>query len=263
TDESHTGKYLAQLVLRAIDLLGRNHFAGVTSDNTGNTCVARQLLCTEIKTLVQIPDLNLLCKDITQLDMFSPVVKSLRSIITYFHKSNAANNSLKQARKALNIARGLEGIGKTRFATVCISALSLQHCLPAMRHIINSKQVKFPAKKSHLTGLLQSSSPRSLEFELQIHRYTLVVTPIAKAIACLESLRIDFSDIYLFYFTIGATLKQIFDDDNNPFLVEKSGQICAIFNTQFHGMLSDGPTDAPISALYLNPCKYNKLNIEY
>jgi hypothetical protein len=77
SDESHTGEFIAQMVLKAVDLLGRNHFAGVTSDNTGNTRVARQILCAEIKTLIQVPDichhLNLLCKDITQLQMFSGV----------------------------------------------------------------------------------------------------------------------------------------------------------------------------------------------
>jgi hypothetical protein len=77
SDESHTGEFIAQMVLKAIDLVGQNHFAGVTSDNTGNTRVARQILCAEIKTLIQVPDichhLNLLCKDITQLSMFSTV----------------------------------------------------------------------------------------------------------------------------------------------------------------------------------------------
>ncbi|KAG2097066.1 hypothetical protein BD769DRAFT_1644208 [Suillus cothurnatus] len=74
-----------------------------------------------------------------------------------------------------------------------------------------------------------------------------------KAIACLESSQTDLSDIGLYYFAIGATLKQIFDSDNNPFSSEESGQIRAIFNSRFREALSEGPTDAPISALYLHP----------
>ncbi|KAG2142162.1 hypothetical protein BD769DRAFT_1772670 [Suillus cothurnatus] len=92
---------------------------------------------------------------------------------------------------------------------------------------------------------------------------TLVVKPTGplarafKAIACLESSQTDLSDIGLYYFAIGATLKQIFDSDNNPFSSEESGQIRAIFNSRFREALSEGPTDAPISALYLHPHKQN------
>ncbi|KAG2092403.1 hypothetical protein BD769DRAFT_1395456 [Suillus cothurnatus] len=85
---------------------------------------------------------------------------------------------------------------------------------------------------------------------------TLISFPLArvfKAIACLESSQTDLSDIGLYYFAIGATLKQIFDSDNNPFSSEESGQIRAIFNSRFREALSEGPTDAPISALYLHP----------
>ena len=184
------------------------------------------------------------------------MIKHLRSIVTYFRKSHAATDALNKARKSLDIRRGLEGIGKTRFATVCISALSLQRCLPALRHIVDSGQVKFPSHKSHLSGLLRSGSPRSLEFELQISRYVLIVAPIAKSIACLESSQTDLSDIGLYYFAIGSTMKQTFDSDNNPFTIEESGQIRAIFNSRFREALSEGPTDAPISALYLHPRGY-------
>ncbi|KAG2337516.1 hypothetical protein BDR05DRAFT_842673, partial [Suillus weaverae] len=262
SDESHTGEFLAQMVLRAIDLVGRNHFAGVTSDNTGNTRVARRLLCAEIKTLIQVPDichhLNLLCKDLIQLSMFSFMIKNLRSIITYFRKSHAATDALNKARKSLDIGRGLEGIGKTRFATVCILAISLKCCFPALCQIVDSCRVKFPSHKSHVTGLLMSSSPRSLDFEFQITRYILITAPIAKSIACLESSQTDLSDIGLYCFAIGATLKQIFNSDNNPFSPEEAGQICAIFNSRFREALSEGPTDAPISALYLHPRKHVK-----
>ncbi|KAG1889657.1 ribonuclease H-like domain-containing protein, partial [Suillus fuscotomentosus] len=256
SDESHTGEFIAQIVLKAINLIGWSHFAGVTSDNTGNTRIACQILCAEIKTLIQVPDichhLNLLCKDITQLSMFSMMIKHLRSIITYFRKSHAATDALNKARKSMNINRGLEGIGKTRFATVCILALSLKRCFPTLRQIVDTHQVKFPSHKSGLTGLLMSSSSHSLDFESQITRFTLILAPIAKSIACLESSRTDLSDISLFYFAIGATLKQIFDNNNNPFSPEEAGQIRAIFNSQFRKALSEGPTDAPICHNPLN-----------
>ncbi|KAG2039985.1 hypothetical protein BDR03DRAFT_834514, partial [Suillus americanus] len=147
--------------------------------------------------------------------------------------------------------------GKTCFATACISALSLKCCFPTLRQIVDACQVKFPPHKSQLTGLLMSNSPCSLEFDSHITRYTDIVALIAKSIACLGSSQTDLLDIGLYYFAIGAMLKRIFDSDNNPFLSEESGQIHAIFNSQFRKALSEGPTDAPISALYLHPRKQN------
>lgn len=135
------------------------------------------------------------------------MIKYLRSIITYFRKSHAGTDALNKARKSMDIECGLEGIRKTRFATVCISALSLKCCFPALRQIVDACQVKFPPHKSQLTGLLMSNSPRSLEFEAHITCYTDIVAPIAKSIACLESSQTDLSDIGLYYFAIGATLK--------------------------------------------------------
>ncbi|KAG2076634.1 hypothetical protein BDR04DRAFT_1149081 [Suillus decipiens] len=84
------------------------------------------------------------------------------------------------------------------------------------------------------------------------------MAPIAKSIACLESSQTDLSDIGLYYFAIGATLKQIFDSDTNPFSPDEAGQIHVIFNSWFCDALSEGPTDAPISALYLHPHKHVK-----
>jgi len=70
----------------------------------------------------------------------------------------------------------------------------------------------------------------------------LIVAPIAKSIACLELLQADLSDIGLYYFAIGSTIKQTFDSNNNPFMIEESGQICGIFNSWFRKALSEGPT---------------------
>lgn len=109
------------------------------------------------------------------------MIKYLRSIITYFRKSHAGTNALNKARKSMDIECGLEGIRKTRFATICISALSLKCCFPALRQIVDACQVKFPPHKSQLTGLLMSNSPRSLEFEAHITCYTDIVAPIAKS----------------------------------------------------------------------------------
>lgn len=43
---------------------------------------------------------------------------------------------LNLARQKLNIGRGLEAIGDTRFATIYWSAESIRCCLPAFRQIV-------------------------------------------------------------------------------------------------------------------------------
>lgn len=69
------------------------------------------------------------------------VITSLRAALTYFSHSNSATTKLDEARKALNIPRGLQKIGNTRFATICISAIAMKHCLPALRQICTQRLV--------------------------------------------------------------------------------------------------------------------------
>lgn len=135
------------------------------------------------------------------------MIKYLQSIITYFWKSHVATDALNRAHKSMNIERGLEGIGKTHFVTICILALSLKRCFPALCQIVDAHLIKFPPHKLQLTGLLMSNLPCSLEFESYITCYTNIVAPIAKLIAYLESSQTDLLDLDLYYFAIGATLK--------------------------------------------------------
>lgn len=77
SDTSHTGEYLARMLLKTMDLVGRYCFSGITSDNTGNTRLARQLVSQEVKTCIPMSDvchhLNLLAKDLAQLEIFRDV----------------------------------------------------------------------------------------------------------------------------------------------------------------------------------------------
>lgn len=77
SDESHTGEHIAKQLLRTMDLIGREHFSGITGDSTGNTKLARQIVCDEVKTLINMPDVchhtSLACKDICRLPMFAEV----------------------------------------------------------------------------------------------------------------------------------------------------------------------------------------------
>lgn len=74
------------------------------------------------------------------------MITELRNTITFFRKSSHAADTLEAVRSKLRIPRGLDGIGKTRFATICAAAMSLQRCLPALRELVNNNLLKFPSK---------------------------------------------------------------------------------------------------------------------
>lgn len=60
----------------------------------------------------------------------------MRTTITFFSQSTASKTLLTEARYILQIGRGLETIGKTRFATVCLSAMALETCFPAIVKLV-------------------------------------------------------------------------------------------------------------------------------
>lgn len=77
SDESHTGEHIADQLLRAMDLIGRHHFSGISGDSTGNTKLARIIVCNAVNTIINLPDIchhtSLACKDICRLPIFADV----------------------------------------------------------------------------------------------------------------------------------------------------------------------------------------------
>ena len=71
---------------KVIDPIGRERFCAVSSDNAGNTRVAREILSARMPTLLNLPDpshhINNTWKDIANLPYFTQV-NSEHSIMTY------------------------------------------------------------------------------------------------------------------------------------------------------------------------------------
>ena len=74
---------------------------------------------------------------------------------------------------------GLESIGKTRFATLTWSSISLRRCLPAIRELCTEEKIQI-AVRPHSFGLKPSVSYHSLSLEmaqtiyLELDRHTAV-----------------------------------------------------------------------------------------
>lgn len=75
-------------------------------------------------------------------DQYGPqLLANLRKIIKYFRKSTIASTELTILRLQDGVSRGLESIGKTRFATVYWAAESVKRCLPQLRQLMDSGKV--------------------------------------------------------------------------------------------------------------------------
>ncbi|KIY53585.1 hypothetical protein FISHEDRAFT_33073, partial [Fistulina hepatica ATCC 64428] len=118
-------------------------FAAFVSDSTGNTQLARQFLTASdvVPTAFDLADvihhLNATVKNIAELEYFEKPVRITRVVTKHFNKSHACKSEFRIARTALNITRGLEAVGKTRFVGIIRSARSVQRCTPALALVIS------------------------------------------------------------------------------------------------------------------------------
>jgi hypothetical protein len=65
----------------------------------------------------------------------------MRITITFFGHSTISTTFLTEMRNAMGIPRGLEAIGKTRFATICICAIALERCFPAIAKLVEQGRI--------------------------------------------------------------------------------------------------------------------------
>lgn len=69
------------------------------------------------------------------------MINQLRKLLTHFKMSTYATGKLNAARKLLGVSRGLQSIGRTRFATVYYAATSVLSNLPALYKIYRDNEV--------------------------------------------------------------------------------------------------------------------------
>ncbi|KAJ6615949.1 hypothetical protein B0H10DRAFT_2219962 [Mycena sp. CBHHK59/15] len=171
---SHTGVHIKNLILEVMDLIGRQHFASLGSDSTGNTKLGRELVQADVATVLIVPDpchhLSNTIKDICVIEYFVDCIGKMRTTITYFSHSTYSATHLKVLRVILDINKGLEKIGKTRFGTLYWSSHSLLRCLSAISELINTGIINVESSdkdKSKLAWFKQLRAYQNFELELQ------------------------------------------------------------------------------------------------
>ncbi|KAH9910980.1 uncharacterized protein B0H18DRAFT_893769, partial [Fomitopsis serialis] len=237
---------------QVIDVIGRGRFSAASSDSTGNTKACWCYLCATIPTMVNLPDpvhhTNLPIKNICKLLFFKDVIATIRRTLQFFSKSDQSAEELAVIRERLTIPRGLEKIGKTHFAMIIRASVAMRRCLPALREGCSSG--KITVEEMH--ECFVRDSPSTLAFETQLNQLLSVGLPYAKTIVCLESTQMTIADVFIYWCGIAVSSKQVLAQRASGIPDIVKGELRAILNTRWVEMFEDGPTNAHLSAVYLN-----------
>ncbi|KAJ7629632.1 hypothetical protein DFH06DRAFT_1338051 [Mycena polygramma] len=238
TSVSHTAEWMAAMVMEVMETVGVQRFIGASSDNTGNTRGCRRILCDKIPTMLNLPDpnhhLNNMIKDILKIPYFRLTIKILRTTIKTFNQSKHGP--------------GLESIGKTRFATVTLAAISLKRNMRHIRTLCTNGQVEIKKYNSYFV----QGTPKSLDFEIKLSQVIAVTEGAAKAITCLESASCTPADVYLLWLAVTAHLRDALADSLLPQGV--CDEIRGIVNQRWKEFFVTNPGHGAYeAAFYLNP----------
>ncbi|KAJ6573317.1 ribonuclease H-like domain-containing protein, partial [Mycena sp. CBHHK59/15] len=247
---SHTGVHIKNLILEVMDLIGRQHFASLGSDSTGNTKLGRELVQADVATVLIVPDpchhLSNTIKDIC--------IGKMRTTITYFSHSTYSATHLKALRVILDINKGLEKIGKTRFGTLYWSSHSLLRCLSAISELINTGIINVESSDKDKSKLAWFKQLRAYQnFELELQQLNQILEPIARAIKCLEGLEVTVGDIWKFYVAITAVLHDLFEDNSLSIPLNVREEVSAIINRRYDQMIHGPSGNLFLSGFFLDP----------
>ncbi|QRV97090.1 hypothetical protein RhiJN_25109 [Ceratobasidium sp. AG-Ba] len=251
--ESHTGEFYKLLIETWILRLGIAKVVAIVSDNASNARNGRSLLQEAYPTIQNLPDachkLNSLIGDICGLEEIKKIVVYARKIISHFHHSLQATALLESALLTLEINSRLRTIGNTRFANVLWAIEALIECLPGLRKIVTSGQVKI----KDCDRILRGDSTGTVRFELELKQVAAVLAPIARAIVCLESPFANPADVYMHWLALAAWLQRIFKDDTIDLTPKTVEGIVLYYNHRFQEVIDDAPSDIYFTALCLDP----------
>jgi hypothetical protein len=73
-------------------------------------------------------------------------ISQLKRLLNFFKKSSFANRHLSAVRVRMQISRGLESIGNTRFSAIYYAAESVDRCLMAIRLLVNDGTIEVKGK---------------------------------------------------------------------------------------------------------------------
>ncbi|KAJ7077040.1 hypothetical protein C8R44DRAFT_896418 [Mycena epipterygia] len=252
TNVSHTAEWITDMVMEAIRPIGPERFIAASSDNTGNTRGFRRNICERLVTMLNLADpnhhLNNTLKDICLIPYFKLTIKILRGAIRHFNQSKQSKAMLKQLRMDDSIGRGLETIGKTRFATLTWSAISLRRNLGPVSYLCTNGQVEIKKYNSYFI----KDTAKFLDFQMKLNQVISVTEGAAKAIQCLEAASCNPADVYLLWLAVTAHVRAALASSMLPESV--CNEIRGIINHRWNEFFVTNPGhEAYLATFYLNP----------
>ncbi|KAH6909669.1 ribonuclease H-like domain-containing protein [Coprinopsis sp. MPI-PUGE-AT-0042] len=252
TRVSHTGEWIADVVLRVVYRIGPERVICFSADNTGNTRVSRTILHDRLPHTLNLPDpdhhLNNTWKEIASLPFFEPIIGIIRATITFFKQSNFAKGELRALRNEHKLGAGLESIGKTRFGSLVWTALSIQRSLMGIRQLCTSGTITLDAETSQHYML---GTPTTLHFEIGLTQLISVGEPFGRAILCLESTAANPGDVFFYWIALVSRVRDALESSHLPDHVNQA--IRVIINRRWREFFTDGPSNAHLAAFFLNP----------
>ncbi|KAJ7440039.1 hypothetical protein FB451DRAFT_1059072, partial [Mycena latifolia] len=136
-------------------------------------------------------------------------------------------------RIIMDINKGLEKIGKTRFGTLYWASYALLRVLPAIHELVSTGDGVTLAWMKNLRTFS--------DFQIQLQQFCCILEPIAGAIKCLEGLQVTVGDVWKFYVAIPAVLDALFTEDSLGIPLDVQGQVCSLVNKRYEEMIG-GPS---------------------
>ncbi|KAF8596788.1 hypothetical protein BDV93DRAFT_396797, partial [Ceratobasidium sp. AG-I] len=235
-----------------IDEIGLEKVAAVVSDDTNVTKKARRDLTAVHPFVLNLADplhkLNLCVQDICGDPMWLECLEVLWPLLTHFKHSTSSTNVLKEMQKELKEGKGLQSIGKTRFATLYYAAKSVYENLQGLYLAYKRNRLAH-----HLCTVFDKRSYPAMLFKMNLKQLISVLEPIARAIKCLESTQSTLVDIFVFWQAVLGRILELFLHSNSGFSNAEQTQIRRAIIHHYNETIHDAPTNAYLTAFFLDP----------
>ncbi|KIY52238.1 hypothetical protein FISHEDRAFT_56000 [Fistulina hepatica ATCC 64428] len=212
---SHTTGYYKELLGKWIEKIGIYSIGALTSDEHAPCAKCRRELTEMYPHLLSFADAchnlsNTVKEIVKRVPSLESTVKRMRDILAFVSLSTYTFDQLDNERRRLGIGRTIEGIGETRFATMCWSAESLLRCYPAFVNIVRNPLLGIDNDMLHSTFDDECEGYYAF-FERDLRRFVALLRPFAHAIQCLEARNTTPADVFVYWLAVNAQIAEMFD----------------------------------------------------
>jgi len=196
TTSRHTGEYIAKILSTEIESVGASKVQAVVTDNASNMKLAWKLLKDKYPHLVTFGclahGLNLLAKDINNIESIKNVIGICKTIINFFSNHHVANQTLKKIQK--------EKDGKESVLSLPIETRwgSTARCLDSL--LKSQSSLQSTAVEKEVSKLLPSDLRLKIldndGFWRSVQEAHGILQPISEAIRRLEGDKPNLSEVY-------------------------------------------------------------------